>query len=86
MDGLGNGINDNVLSGPAGMPVGLSMILAQDKGAMDRYAGMTEAQKEDVILRAKAAASREEMERIVSSLSYEDEAEIREVIQESEKD
>lgn len=85
MDGPNNGINGNPLYGGTGMPIGFTMALAMNRDAMDSYAGMTEAQKEDVILRAKDARSKEEMERIVSSLAYSDEAEIRELMQESDQ-
>lgn len=50
------------------LPIGLGLSLGMNERAMAGYAGMTEAEKERIILRAKDAKSKEEMERIVSSL------------------
>ena len=51
-----------------GLPVGFSMALAQDEKAMEGFAGLTETEKEHLILRCKDARSHEEMQKIVQSL------------------
>lgn len=65
--------------GGVGLPLGFGMTLAMNERAMTGYAGLTEAQKEDIILRAKDAKSKEEMERIVSSLVPSDEEGIKDL-------
>lgn len=51
-----------------GLPVGFSMALAANESAMTSFAGLTETEKEHLILRCKDARSKEEMQRIVDSL------------------
>ena len=50
------------------LPVGFGMALAMNQAAMDGYAGLTEAQKEEVILRCKDARTKGQMQEIVDSL------------------
>ncbi len=50
------------------LPVGFGMALAMNEAAMSGYAGLTEAQKEKVILRCKDARTKEQMQEIVDSL------------------
>ena len=50
------------------LPLGFGMALAMNETAMRSYAGLTETEKEHLILRCKDARSKEEMERIVNSL------------------
>ncbi|MBO5292468.1 MAG: hypothetical protein J6B10_04715 [Lachnospiraceae bacterium] len=52
-----------------GLPMGLSMGLAMNEGALERFGRMTEAEKEDIILRCKDAKSKAEMEKIVDSIA-----------------
>lgn len=52
----------------AGVPLGFSMALAMNEKALDGYAKMTEAQKEELINRSRDAKSKAEMERIVNSI------------------
>lgn len=59
--------------GADGLPLGFGMALTMNERAMTRYAGLTEAQKEELIMRAKDANSKEEMERIVNSIAPADE-------------
>ena len=53
----------------SGLPLGLGMGLIGNEAAMDSYAGLTEAKKEELILRCKAASTKEEMQEIVDSLA-----------------
>ena len=50
------------------LPVGMGMALAMNAGAMSGFAGLTEAKKEEVILRCRDARSKGEMQKIVDSL------------------
>ena len=51
------------------LPVGFGMALAGNEAAMSGYAGLTEAEKEKVILRCKDARTKEQMQEIVDSLA-----------------
>ena len=51
------------------LPVGFGMSLVMNEPAMKGYAGLTEAQKEQVILRCKDAKTKEQMQDIVDSLA-----------------
>lgn len=51
-----------------GLPLGFGMALAGNEPALRGYAGLTETEKEHLILRCKDARSKEEMEKIVNSL------------------
>lgn len=51
------------------LPLGFGMALAMNEPAMRGYAGLTETEKEHLILRCKDARSKEEMEKIVNSLA-----------------
>lgn len=61
-----NGITGSV--GLRELPVGFGMALAMNESAMKGYAGLTESEKEDLILRCRDAKTKEEMQRIVDSL------------------
>lgn len=52
----------------AGLPTGFSMALAMNEPAMRGYAGLTETEREHIIMRCKDARSKEEMREIVDSL------------------
>lgn len=51
------------------LPLGFGMALAMNEAAMQSYAGLTETEKEHLILKCKDARSKEEMEKIVGSLA-----------------
>ena len=51
-----------------GVPSGFGMALAMNEKALDGYAKLTEAQKEELINRSRDAKSKKEMERIVNSI------------------
>lgn len=51
------------------VPIGFGMALAQNLNAMKRYSAMSEAEKEEVLNRARDAKSRNEMESLINSLS-----------------
>ncbi|MGN1415213.1 MAG: hypothetical protein ACI4XF_00075 [Oscillospiraceae bacterium] len=51
------------------LPQGLGMALAQDSRALMAYAKLSESQKLSVISRARAADSKEDMQRIIEGLS-----------------
>ncbi len=50
------------------LPLGFGMALAMNEPAMQGYVGLTESEKEHLILRCKDARSKAEMEKIVASL------------------
>ena len=50
------------------LPLGFTMALASNASAMQEYAHMTEAEKEQIILRCKDAKSKKEMRKIVDSM------------------
>lgn len=51
-----------------GLPVGFGMALAMNEAAMRSYAGLSETEREHIIMRCKDARSKEEMQKIVDSL------------------
>lgn len=50
------------------LPAGFMMALAKDERAMLRFAGLADDTRQQIITQARQAASREEMQAIVSSL------------------
>ena len=50
------------------LPMGFRMALAMNEPALRGYAGLTEAQKEEVIMRCKDVKTKEQMQKIVDSL------------------
>mgnify|MGYP000042582409 FL=1 len=51
------------------LPLGFGMALAMNESAMQGYAALTEAEKEELILRCKDVQTKDEMQRIVDSLA-----------------
>ena len=51
------------------VPIGFGMALAQNTAAMNRYAQMTEQEKQDLINRAHNVRSEREMYNLVASLA-----------------
>ena len=51
------------------LPLGFGMALAMNESAMKGYAALTEAEKEELILRCKDVQTKDEMQRIVDSLA-----------------
>ncbi|CDD46982.1 unknown [Firmicutes bacterium CAG:534] len=51
-----------------GIPLGLSMALLMNEQAKAGYDALSETQKEHLILKCKDAGSKEEMDRIISSI------------------
>ncbi len=51
------------------VPIGFGMALAQNEAAMNRYAQLTEPQKQDILNRAHNVRSEKEMYSLVASLS-----------------
>lgn len=51
------------------LPLGLSMAVAMNDEAKAGYDGLSETEKEHLILKCKDAKTKEEMDRIVDSLS-----------------
>lgn len=71
LNGLGGfGMPTAAYNGPlaGGLPLGFGMSLAMNEAAMEGYAGLTEAEKEQVILRCKDAKTKGQMQEIVDSL------------------
>lgn len=50
------------------MPLGFGFALAMNEPAMKGYAGLSETEKEHLLMRCRDAKSKEEMQRIVDSL------------------
>lgn len=63
-----------------GLPLGFGMALAMNEPAMNSYAGLTEAEKERIILRCKGAKTKKQMQKIVDSLAHN--VDIQEVMEE----
>lgn len=51
------------------VPLGFGFALAQDPGAMERFAALSEAERQAFLNRARAASSKGEMQALVSQLS-----------------
>ncbi len=51
------------------VPIGFGMALAQNTAAMNRYAHMTEQQKQDILKKAHNVRSEREMYSLVASLA-----------------
>lgn len=51
------------------VPIGFGMALAMNQPAMNTYAAMTEAQKQEVLNKAHNARSKKEMHNLVASLT-----------------
>lgn len=51
------------------LPLGFGMALAQNENAMKNFEAMTEAQKEEIIKRTHDVNSKDEMQRLVNSIS-----------------
>ena len=51
------------------VPIGFGMALAQNTAAMNRYAHMTEAQKQEILNKAHKVRSEKEMYNLVASLA-----------------
>lgn len=51
------------------LPLGLSMALMMNQRAKAGYDGLTEAEKEHIIFKCKDAKSKDEMDKIIASLS-----------------
>lgn len=51
------------------LPVGFGMSLAMNEEAMSGYAGLTEAEKEKIIMRCRDAKTKAQMQEIVDSLA-----------------
>lgn len=53
----------------ADLPMGFGMALAMNEPAMRGYAGLTEAQKEEILMRCKDVKTKKQMQQIVDSLA-----------------
>ena len=51
------------------VPIGFGMALAQNTDAMNRYAHLSEQQKQDILNKARGVRSEKEMYSLVASLS-----------------
>ena len=51
------------------LPLGFGMALAMNEKALNSYAKLTEAEKEEVIKQSRGARSKAEMEHIVNSIA-----------------
>ena len=51
------------------VPIGFGMALAQNTAAMNRYARLSETQKQDILDRAHTVRSEKEMYTLVASLA-----------------
>ncbi|MBD5508796.1 MAG: hypothetical protein HDR05_12330 [Lachnospiraceae bacterium] len=55
------------------LPIGLGLAFANNRLAMDRFADMTDEEKEDFVERSRGAMSEKDMDQLVASLVKEDE-------------
>lgn len=55
------------------LPVGLGLAFANNRLAMDRFADMTDEEKEEFVERSRGAMSEKDMDQLVASLVKEDE-------------
>ncbi len=87
MDEINGGPSYSPFGGAlAGLPIGFGMALTMNEESMNSFAALTEAEKEKIILRARDAKSKKEMDDIVSSLvPPQEEGEVRKLIQQSEE-
>ena len=51
------------------VPLGFGFALAQDPGAMERFAALTEGERQAFLNRARSVSSKGEMQALVSQLS-----------------
>ena len=51
------------------LPLGLGMALAQNEAAMQRFASMTEAEKQALIAQCHKVKSKQEMQQLVNRLT-----------------
>jgi hypothetical protein len=51
------------------VPIGFGLALAQNTAAMNRYAHLTEQQKQDILNKARGVRSEKEMYALVASLA-----------------
>lgn len=51
------------------IPVGLSMALAKDLKAMERFGNMAEQERQEIISRSRNVSSKQEMQSLVSELN-----------------
>ena len=51
------------------LPLGLGMALSRNKDAMSRFAAMSESEKQSVIEQTHRVRSRQDMQRLVDSLT-----------------
>ena len=54
------------------LPLGLGMALMMNERAMEGYEGLSETEKEHIIMKCKDAKSKSEMDKIVDSISSPD--------------
>ncbi|MCL2019655.1 MAG: hypothetical protein FWG70_07855 [Oscillospiraceae bacterium] len=52
-----------------GLPLGLGMALAQNSDALSRFAGLSQAEKQQIIERTHSIGSKKEMKSFVDNLS-----------------
>lgn len=52
------------------VPIGFGMALAQNTAAMNRYAHLTEQQKQDILNKARGVRSEKKMHDLVASLAH----------------
>ena len=52
------------------VPIGFGMALAQNTAAMNRYAHLSESQKQDILNKAHNVRSEREMHDLVNSLAH----------------
>lgn len=65
------------------LPLGFGMSLTMNEAALNGYAALTEAEKEQVIMRCKGARTKEQMQKIVDSLAPG--TDVQEVIEEEKE-
>lgn len=74
-----NNFINNYAGGLSNIPLGLGVPLAMNDGVREGFHHLSETEKEHIILKCKDAKTKDEMDRIIDSLSLEDRDDINSV-------
>lgn len=61
-------VNEDKIQG-SGLPLGFSMALAQNSAAMERFAALSEQERDSILSQARSARSRTEMQALITSIA-----------------
>lgn len=74
-----NNFSNNYAGGFYNIPLGLGVPLAMNDGVREGFHHLSETEKEHIILKCKDAKTKDEMDKIIDSLSPEDRDDINSV-------